>query len=262
MDTPTLLIDTDSRGVTTVILNRPEKHNAYDDRMVTQISTCFRQLAKDDQVKVVVLAANGDNFSAGADLAWMQRIMNYSFDENQRDANALAVMLSSINMLPKPVIAKVQGQAMGGGVGLISCCDVAICSEDAEFSMPEVKLGLIPSTISPYIIAAIGARAARRYFLTAEKFSSQKAKELGLISEVVKPEVLDSTVEHFIEVFLNNAPNAMNAAKKLVFDLANKTIDKDVMSDTSQRIARTRISSEGQEGLQAFLEKRPPDWSE
>jgi methylglutaconyl-CoA hydratase len=260
MDTPTLLLEIDERGVATVTLNRPNKHNAFDDHMVAQLTTRFRQLAKNDKVKVVVLTANGSSFSAGADLAWMQRITNYSFDENIRDADNLVMMLSAINNMPKPVIARVQGLAIGGGVGLVSCCDIAVATEDVEFCLSEVKIGLIPSTIGPYIMAAIGTRAARRYFITAERFSAQQAHLLGLVSEVVPPEELDAKIEAFVEQLLANGPKAMNAAKKMIFDLGHQTIDKAVMSDTSQRIARMRISTEGQEGLQAFLEKRKPEW--
>jgi len=208
----------------------------------------------------MVLRANGNSFSAGADVAWMERMANYSHADNVRDARALAEMLRALNFMRKPTLARVQGAAFGGGVGLVSCCDMAIGSSDASFSLSEVKLGLIPATISPYVIAAIGARAARRYFLTAERFSAQRAQALGLLSEVVAPDALDPTVDAYIQLLLANSPAAISAAKDLIFSVAHQPVTDALLADTSERIANIRVSEQGQEGLNAFLQKRAANW--
>lgn len=255
-----VLYQLDERGVATVTLNRPDIHNAFDDQLIAELSTIFQQIGQDDDVRVMILASNGKSFCAGADLNWMKRMANYSYEENLADANALAKMLLILNELPKPTIARVQGAAFGGAVGLIACCDMAIGSKLSKFCLSEVRLGLMPATISPYVIDAIGARAARRYFTTAEVFSSRRARRLGLLSEAVTEEELDQSIEQLVEHLLKNAPNAVASAKQLVFDLRDTPAGKELLDLTSARIATARISAEGQEGLSAFLQKRKANW--
>ena len=255
-----VLYQLDNRGVATVTLNRPDIHNAFDDQLITELSNIFQKIGQDDDVRVMILASKGKSFCAGADLNWMKRMADYSYEENLADANALAQMLLTLNELPKPTIARVQGAAFGGAVGLIACCDIAIGSKLSKFCLSEVKLGLMPATISPYVIDAIGARAARRYFMSAEVFSSRRARRLGLLSEAVTEEELDDTIELLIEQLLKNAPNAVAAAKQLVFDVRDTPAGPDLLNLTSSRIAAARVSPEGQEGLSAFLQKRRPSW--
>lgn len=255
-----VLLDIDNRGVATVTLNNPDKHNAFDDEIIAQLTQVFTDVAQNDDVRVMVLAANGKSFCAGADLGWMKRMANYSYQENLHDANGLANMLKALNFIPQPTIAKIQGAAFGGAVGLASCCDIVIASEKASFSLSEVKFGLIPATISPYVVSAIGQKAARRYFQTAERFFADKAMQLGLVDEVTTVDELDQSVNHMINTLLANGPVAMRQAKQLVFDIAYQTIDQDLITETSKRIAAIRISDEGQEGLGSFFEKRKPSW--
>lgn len=251
----------DDRGVATVTMNNPDKHNAFDDAIIAELTSAFQQLADDADVRLVVLAAEGKSFSAGADLNWMKRMATYSHAENLRDSHALAEMLRVLNFMPKPTIARVQGAAFGGAVGLVSCCDMAVAATRASFCLSEVKIGLLPATISPYVVAAMGQRAARRYFTTAERFSADTARQLGLVSEVVEADELDNVIELWITHLLNNSPAAVQAAKQLVFDVADRVIDTALIADTCNRIADIRVSAEGQEGLSAFLEKRPPAWA-
>ena len=257
-----LLLDIDERGVATVTLNRPQIHNAFDAELISALSEVFQLLAQNHQVRVVILAAVGKSFSAGADLNWMQAMVQYDYQQNLADAQALAKMLSHLNQLNKPTIARVQGAAFGGAIGLIACCDIAIASKLSKFCLSEVKIGLIPATISPYVIDAIGARAARRYFCTAEVFSARRARRLGLLSEAVNEEELDSTIEDLVEHILRNSPQAVSAAKQLIFNVQNRVIEAPLIDMTCQEIASIRVSAEGQEGLQAFLQKRPPRWIE
>ena len=251
----------DDRGVATVTMNNPDKHNAFDDAIIAELTNAFQQLADDADVRLVVLAAEGKSFSAGADLNWMKRMATYSHAENLRDSHALAEMLRVLNFMPKPTIARVQGAAFGGAVGLVSCCDMAVAATRASFCLSEVKIGLLPATISPYVVAAMGQRAARRYFTTAERFSADTARQLGLVSEVVEADELDNVIELWITHLLNNSPAAVQAAKQLVFEVADRVIDTALIADTCNRIADIRVSAEGQEGLSAFLEKRPPAWA-
>ncbi len=260
MDSSAISLAIDSRGVATLTLSRPEKHNAFDDVIIGQLIDALDRVAADEDVRVLVLAAEGKSFSAGADLAWMQRMANYSEAQNCEDARALAAMLKRLNTLPQPTIAKVQGAAYGGAVGLVSCCDMAIGTERARFCLSEVKIGLIPATISPYVINAIGPRAARRYFTTAEVIDAEQALKLGLLSETVEAEALEPAVERLLLTLLENGPSALRAAKALVIDYAQQPISDALIEDSCKRIASIRVSSEGQEGLQAFLEKRPPAW--
>lgn len=247
-------------NIATVTLDNPEKHNAFDEVIIEAMTHAFAEIDADDTIRVMVLRANGKNFSAGGDLSWMKRMATYSHDENLDDARKLANMLKTLNGLSKPTIARVQGAAFGGAVGLVSCCDIAIASTKASFSLSEVKIGLLPATIAPYVISAMGGRAARRYFISAERFSVETAQQLGLVSEVCDEEALDDTVNTFIDRLLNNSPAAIRAAKTLVSDLNNAPIDDALIEDTCQRIATIRASKEGQEGLAAFLEKRSPSW--
>jgi methylglutaconyl-CoA hydratase len=250
----------DHRGCATVTLERPELHNAFDDTLIATLTAELKRLDRDPQVRLVVLAASGKSFSAGADLGWMRRLADYGPEDNLRDALALAELMQTLNALAKPTIARVQGAAYGGGVGLVACCDVAIASRRATFCLSEVKLGLIPAVISPYVVQAIGARAARRYFLSAESFGAAEAHRLGLLHEVVAEEELDAAVERMADQFLGNGPGAMAAAKRLVARVASGPIDQAMVRDTAERIAEARASAEGREGLSAFLEKRKPLW--
>lgn len=255
-----VLFDVDRYGVATVTLNNADKHNAFDDEIIAQLTQLFMEIASRKDIKLMVLASTGKSFSAGADLGWMKRMASYTLEENLADANALALMLKSLNFLPQPTIAKIQGAAFGGAVGLAACCDIVIASEKASFCLSEVKLGLIPATISPYVINAIGQKACRRYFITAERFFANKAQQLGLVSEVVTLEELDNAVDAMILTILNNSPAAVVQAKKLALDVAYQDIDNALLNLTSERIASIRVSEEGQEGLTAFFEKRSPAW--
>tara|TARA_B100000446_G_scaffold136549_1_gene128859 strand:- start:454 stop:1302 length:849 start_codon:yes stop_codon:yes gene_type:complete len=258
----TVVTCVDDRGVATITMNNPDKHNAFDDSIIAELTHAFHAVANDDQVRLVILASAGKSFSAGADLNWMKRMASYSRDENFRDSEALAEMLRSLNFMPKPTIARVQGAAFGGAVGLVSCCDMAVGTPRASFCLSEVKIGLMPATISPYVVAAIGQRASRRYFTTAERFSADTALQLGLLSQVVEAEQLDTSIDALITQLLGNSPAAITAAKQLVFDVADKDIDASLIEETCRRIADIRVSPEGQEGLGAFLEKRPAAWTQ
>lgn len=258
----TVVTRVDDRGVATITMNNPDKHNAFDDAIIAELSAAFEQVGSDANVRVVILASEGRSFSAGADLNWMKRMAGYTRDENFRDSQALAEMLRHLNFMPKPTIARVQGAAFGGAVGLVSCCDMAIGSPRASFCLSEVKIGLMPATISPYVVAAMGQRASRRYFTTAERFNADTALQLGLLSQVSDEEALDATIEDLVSQLLSNSPAAVQEAKQLVFDVADKTIDDELIKETCQRIADIRVSVEGQEGLGAFLEKRQPAWTQ
>jgi len=255
-----VITDIDDLGVAWVRLNNPDRHNAFDDQIIGQLTEAFAGVAGNPNVRVMVLGSEGKSFSAGADLRWMKRMASYSYEENLRDAGALALMLKTLNYMPQPTIARVQGAAFGGAVGLVSCCDMAVAASAANFSLSEVKIGLVPATISPYVIAAIGQRAARRYFVTAERFNAHRALQLGLVDEVVDAEQLDQEVDRLVEAVLANGPEAVIAAKQLVFDVAGKPIDQQLIDSTCESIAAIRVSEQGQEGLQAFLQKRKPHW--
>lgn len=261
MNQPSVTTQIDRRGVATVTLDRPERHNAFDDTVIAELSEAFQNVAGDKAIRVMVLAANGKHFSAGADLAWMRRMGDASYDDNLADAEALANMLRALNELPKPSIARVQGSAWGGALGLICCCDLAVAVNTATFRFSEVRLGLAPATISPYVIAAIGARAARRYFLSAEAIDADSARDLGLVGEEVEESQLDQVVENWIDNLLQNGPQAMAEAKQLIAEVSEKPVSDPLIWHTSETIARLRVSDEGREGLNAFLQKRPPSWS-
>jgi methylglutaconyl-CoA hydratase len=261
MDSKHILTAVSEDGVASVTLNRAEVHNAFNDAIIADLTGTLRRLGDDDKVQAVVLRAEGKSFSAGADLGWMQRMANYGHAENLADAGALAELMRVLNFLPKPTVARVQGAAFGGGVGLVACCDIAIASDAASFSLSEVRLGLIPAVISPYVVAAIGERAARRYFLTAERFGADEALRIGLVHQVVPADQLDSAVDTILTRLSEGGPAAQRAAKDLIFTVAHRPIDAGLIHDTAERIATIRASAEGREGLAGFLEKRKPAWT-
>jgi methylglutaconyl-CoA hydratase len=246
-----------------VTLNRPERHNAFDDVLIAELTEALRAMEADESVRLVVLSAAGASFSAGADLRWMKRMAGFSREENERDAMGLAALMRTLAHLRKPTLARVQGAAYGGGVGLVACCDFAIALQSATFSFSEAKLGLIPAVISPYVIAAIGERAARRYFLTAERFDAAEAWRLGLVHEIAASvEQLDEKLNEVVEAMLACGPVAQRESKELIRAVVNKPVMSEVIQDTAERIARVRASPEGREGVAAFLEKRKAGWSQ
>jgi methylglutaconyl-CoA hydratase len=255
-----LLEAVDPRGVATLTMNRPDRHNAFDDALIAEMTAALDRLGGRSDVRIVVLASTGRSFSAGADLDWMRRMAGYSAEANLADAAALAGMLHTLDRLPKPTIALVQGAAYGGGVGLAACCDTVIAAERATFCLSEVKLGLTPATISPYVINAIGPRWARRYFQSAEVFPASRAQALGLVHEVVPEAALEETKEALVKDLLQGAPGAQADAKDLVFLAEGRKVDAALGQETGRRIAARRASAEGQEGLAAFLGKRAPAW--
>ncbi len=259
-ETDTVFSEIDPRGVARLVLNRPERHNAFDDALILALTEELLALEQNPAVRVVVLEARGKSFSAGADLEWMRRMASYGWEENFRDSQALATLMQTLNQLDRPTLARVHGPALGGGVGLAACCDIAIASEEVYFALSEVKLGLIPAVISPYVIAAIGARAAQRYFITAERISAAEALRLGLVHEVVAGDALDTRIESLVDTLLANGPQAMREAKKLVRHVNNQAFDAALIDETARRIADRRASEEAREGLAAFLEKRRPAW--
>jgi methylglutaconyl-CoA hydratase len=246
--------------VATVTLNRPDVRNAFNEHTINEIALAFDTLGRDDTVRAIVLAANGPAFCAGADLNWMKKMAGYSHDENQADAMQLAQMLRTIYLCPKPVVAKVQGDCYAGGMGLVAACDIAVAVPQANFCLSEVKLGLIPATISPYVIKAMGENAARRYFLTAERFSAQEAHRIGFVHELAAAEELDAKVAELVKALVSNSPHAVKEAKVLVRDVVNQPVTDALLADTALRIAHIRASEQGREGVQSFLEKRKPNW--
>jgi methylglutaconyl-CoA hydratase len=247
-----------NKGVGELILDRADKHNAFDEVMISEMLQSLAHFADNDECQVLVLRANGKNFSAGADLNWMRNQAKMDFEQNLADANELAKLMSNLDKFPKPTIALVQGAAFGGALGLICCCDIAIANTRASFCLSEVKLGLIPAVISPYVTRAMGQRAARRYMLTAERFKVEQAQSLNVIHEI--DDALDAQAAPIIDALLANSPQGMAWAKTLLSTLENGVIDQNTLDYTSERIARIRVSAEGQEGLNAFFEKRSPDW--
>jgi methylglutaconyl-CoA hydratase len=256
-----ITIKIDGRHIAALTLNRPVIHNAFDDALIREVTTALRDLEKNTELRALVLASTGPSFSAGADLQWMKRMSSASMEANQRDAEELSGMLRRLQLFPRPTIAVVQGAAYGGGVGLIAACDIAIASELASFSLSEVKLGLIPSVIGPYVMAAIGERQARRYFLSAEKFTAAEALRIGLVHEVVAPDAMARTLERITDSVLLGGPKAQVAAKRLINDIAGKPIVPEMLDDTARRIAAIRSGEEGKEGVAAFLDKRKPNWT-
>ena len=254
-------IRTDVQGhVATVTLSRPEVRNAFNDEVIAELSQAFTTLGDDARVRAIVLAAEGPAFCAGADLNWMRRMADYTREENLRDAAQLAFMLRTIYECPKPTIARVQGDVYAGGMGLVACCDMAVSVDTANYCLSEVKLGLIPATIGPYVIRAMGPRASHRYFLTAERFSAAEARRIGFVHEVVPADQLDATVSTWVQALLAASPNAIKECKKLVQYVADRDITRLLIDHTVKAIADIRASDEGKEGVQSFLNKRKPAW--
>lgn len=259
MNTPNLLVE-HHHHVAQVTLNRPEVRNAFNAGLIAELTQTFIDLGARPDVRCIVLTGQGSAFCAGADLNWMRSMANYSREENLRDAALLANMMQTIYECPKPTIAKIQGDAYAGGTGLVAVCDIAVAASTVHFCLSEVKLGLLPSTISPYVIRAMGPRAAHRYFLTAERFSGAEALRIGFVHEVVASDALDGKVAELSIALVNAGPEAIKACKKLVQDVAGKDITPELVQTTVASIADVRVSPEGREGLQSFLQKRKPDW--
>ncbi|MEP1584881.1 MAG: enoyl-CoA hydratase-related protein [Marinobacter sp.] len=256
-----VLLNQRAKGVTEVVLNRPDKRNAFDDVIIQQLITALETVNADDNTHIVILRSEGKHFSAGADLGWMRRMADNSRQENLDDSRELARLMNVLNHLSKPVIGLGQGAAFGGAVGLAACCDIVLATDKASFCLSEVKLGLIPAVISPYVVRAIGERQARRYFLSAEVFSATQAQEYGLVHIVCDDvEAMNARCNEMLQQLAINGPEAMKAAKDLVFAVSYKPISADVIDDTAQRIADIRVGAEGQEGLGAFLNKRKANW--
>jgi methylglutaconyl-CoA hydratase len=258
--TATLDIRRPSPFVAEVWLNRPEVRNAFNDGVIAELTAAFRTLGADGELRAIVLGGHGKAFCAGADLSWMRAMADYSWAQNHADASALAEMLWTVYSCPVPVVGRIQGDCYAGGVGLAAVCDVLIAAEGVHFCLSEAKLGLLPATIGPYVVKALGEQASRRYFTTAERFSAQRALALGFVHEVVAPEALDAQVAETVAALVANGPAAVRACKQLVKDVAGRPIDAALRDDTARRIADIRASTEGREGVQAFLNKRDSAW--
>lgn len=249
-----------SPQVAEVWLNRPEVRNAFNDRVIADLTGVFAGLAAEPELRVVLLAARGKAFCAGADLNWMRAMADYSWDQNRQDAQQLADMLWTLDQCPIPVVGRIQGDCYAGGMGLASICDVVVASNTAAFCLSEARLGLLPATISPYVVRALGAQASRRYFVTAERFTAAQAHAFGLVHELCEPEALDERVATLINTLVANGPAAVRACKQLVRDVAGQPLNEALRAETARRIADMRASPEGREGVQSFLNKRPPNW--
>ena len=250
-----------ANGVFTIILNRPDVHNAFNEDMILELTDAFSKAGADNAVRAVILKGNGKSFCAGGDLNWMRRTAEYSFVENVEDAGRLGKLLKTIQFIPKITIALVHGNAFGGGVGLAATCDIVIARSDAKFCLSEVRIGIIPSIIAPYVIQAIGPRQARRYFLTAERISAQTAERIGLVHEVVQDDdELLTVLNMLLQAVRDGAPTAQARGKKVIQALTNRPIDDEMIQYTVEQIAEARASAEGIEGLSAFLNKREPSW--
>jgi len=244
----------------TVTLNRPDVRNAFNEATIAELTQAFNALGADESVRAIVLAANGPAFCAGADLHWMKKMAGYTHAENHADALQLATMLRTIYECPQPVVARVQGDCYAGGMGLVAACDIVVAVDEAQFCLSEVKLGLIPATIAPYVIKAMGEQASRRYFLTAERFTAATALHIGFAHEVVAGAALDARVAEIVKALVTNSPAAVRQAKTLVRDVAGRPVDDTLVDDTAARIAAIRASEQGREGVASFLEKRKPTW--
>jgi methylglutaconyl-CoA hydratase len=249
-------------GVATITLNRPEVHNAFDEKIIAKFNAILKTLHARDDIHLVCLQANGKNFCAGADLNWMKRMSTYTQAENHQDAKQLSELMHLLATLPQPTLAIVQGSAFGGGVGLVACCDIVIASDIAEFCLSEVKLGLAPAVISPYVVAAIGIRQAKRYMLTAESISTKQALDLGLVHKVISHENLEIARDEMIRVLMANGPKALQSAKKCCHDIATINNEDQLQFALIETIAQLRIGEEAQEGMHAFFEKRKPKWNQ
>ncbi len=256
----------DARNVATLTMARPDVHNAFDDTMIAELRAALAQLRAQNEtnnkVRALILRGEGKSFSAGADLNWMRGMAQKNYQENVDDAGELGALMWELDQLPIPTIALVQGAAFGGAVGLVACCDIAIATERASFCLSEVKIGLIPAVISPYVVRAMSNAAARRYMLTAERFSAATAAKHGLVHEVfAELEQAELKVQELVDILVNNSPAAVTAAKKLVHHVSSTPLNEELVAETARRIAEIRVSNEGQEGLSAFLEKRPANWT-
>jgi methylglutaconyl-CoA hydratase len=257
--TNTLEVTVENR-VAKVFLNRPEVRNAFNDGVITELAETFTRLGQDPGVRVIVLGGHGKAFCAGADLNWMKSMAGYGWEDNRADATRLAEMLWAIYSCPLPVVGRLHGDCYAGGMGLAACCDVLVAAEGMHFCLSEARLGLLPATISPYVMRAMGEQAARRYFITAERFSAAQARDMGFVHELVAPDALDPKVDEIVALLVANGPAAVKACKRLVQDFVGREITQDLRAETARRIADIRASDEGREGVQAFLNKREPAW--
>ena len=246
--------------VARVWLNRPDVRNAFNDGVIAELRSTFDSLAADTSLRAIVLGGRGKAFCAGADLSWMKTMAGYSWEQNRADAQALADMLWAVYRCPVPVVGRVQGDCYAGGVGLAAVCDVLVAADGVQFCLSEARLGLLPATISPYVIRAMGEQAARRYFVTAERFSAAQAAAMGFVHEVCAADALDAKVDEVVAALVGNGPMALRACKALVQDVAGREIDAALREETARRIADVRASDEGREGVQSFLGKRKPAW--
>ena len=251
-----------SKHVAEIWLNRPDVRNAFNDAVIAELTVAFQTLSKDNDLRTIVLGAHGKAFCAGADLNWMRTMSGYSWEENRADAQKLADMLWTLDQCPVPIVGRVQGDCYAGGMGLAAVCDVLVASDNVTFCLSEARLGLLPGTISPYVIRAMGAQAAKRYMVTAERFSATQAHSIGMVHELCTPETLDAKVAEIVNTLCGNSPQALRACKRLVQDVAGKPIDEALRIETARRIADIRASDEGKEGLQSFLQKRPAQWTQ
>ncbi|MBC7781768.1 MAG: enoyl-CoA hydratase/isomerase family protein, partial [Proteobacteria bacterium] len=257
---PSIVVAVDDDGIATITLDRPEVHNAFDDVMVSELTHALRDLDVDAGVRVVILAANGPSFSSGANLNWMKRMAGFSEAQNLKDALGLAELMHTLYTLSKPTIARVHGPAYAGGLGLVACCDIAVASREATFCLSEVRLGLIPAVVAPYVIAAIGERHARRYFLTAEKFEAPEAFRIGLVHDLVEEHELGPTLNALVTLLFLGGPHALAQCKDWIARVAASPIDDRLVAESARRIAQVRASAEGREGITAFLDKRESRW--
>lgn len=260
MNTPLIDVTRPTPHVARVFLNRPEVRNAFNETAIAELTRVFAELSLDTGLRAIVLGGHGKAFCAGADLSWMRAMAGYSWEQNQADAARLAQMLWTIYRCPVPVVGRIHGDCYAGGVGLAAVCDVLVAAEGVSFCLSEARLGLLPATIAPYVVKALGEQAARRYFTTAERFDAAQAKALGLVHEVVAADTLDAKVAEIVAALAANGPAAVRACKRLVQDVAGRPIDAALREDTARRIADIRSSTEGREGVQAFLDKREPAW--
>jgi methylglutaconyl-CoA hydratase len=248
------------QGIATIWMNRPDRHNAFDETLIAELDDAVQRLDNDPNARVIVLGGRGKSFSAGADLNWMRRAAGYGVEENLRDARALARMLRSIDRAQKPTIARVHGAALGGGTGLVCACDIAIATTDATFATTEVKFGIVPATIGPYVVRAIGERNARRYFLTAERLDADEARRIGMVHDVCAPDAIDARISALASTLLIGGPKAQAAAKQLIRTVSPRAVDDAMIEETAQCIANLRSTPEAAEGIAAFLERRQPAW--
>jgi methylglutaconyl-CoA hydratase len=258
---PTLDIRRPSKWVAEVWLNRPDVRNAFNDAVIAELTEAFKQLGQDTDLRAIVLGAHGKAFCAGADLNWMRAMSGYSWEENRADSQKLADMLWTIDQCPVPIVGRVQGDCYAGGMGLASVCDVLIASDNVTFCLSEARLGLLPGTISPYVVRAMGVQASRRYMVTAERFSAAQAQAIGMVHELCTLDNLDAKVAEIVTTLCGNGPQALRACKRLVQDVTDQPITETLRQETARRIADIRASDEGREGLQSFLQKRPAQWT-